>query len=616
VSSGGTWTLYLTGTADQTVTGVMSGLQGRLGNVKINKTGGTLYLKNYIVVTGNWTYIQGDINASLHSSYVVYPASAGRTISGKHTLYNVTFATIVNNVSNTSTINSTDTLTVAGSLQIIGPGVIRINTGTIAAKGHITMTNTGTTTGGGTGWIHICGSGAQLMTGSGIIINGLFCNVKIDKPSGLLTLSSVISNTGSWTYIRGDVDEGSSTLAFLGGTTVDCEGTTSVMPANHFRVHGAGTVNLAGKINVRGTLTVDAVRTLTTNNHNISLGGNWNNLGTINIGTSKITLDGTSNQTIVSPSTATYFNELEINKPSGRFYTGNSIVVPTLLTLTKGVIVTTSTKYLQFADNGTTSGGSDSAYVDGPVKKVGNDLFTFPLGDTTLTTGAYHPLSITAPTLSTDSFTGEYFATPQTAGDSLQIDSVQSISSCEYYTLQRNGATTSIVVPTISWNTNSCGIYDNEDPLLAGWDGSRWVDLGIDTIQYSAGFGSLKGAQGLNITTLIMTIGSSFLAAKTSDFILKKKLDAGYYTLPNRILKFKFGEEYVNNSTELEFKLFDKERNVVISNATIGANLLPVYKDNRFVLNINALNPSIISGYYVLEVKDKKGEINFLRIKI
>ena len=99
------------------------------------------------------------------------------------------------------------------------------------------------------------------------------------------------------------------------------------------------------------------------------------------------------------------------------------------------------------------------------------------------------------------------------------------------------------------------------------------------------------------------------------DVVLKRKLDSGYYTLTSGILRFKYDEEYVNNGGELEFNIYDYTRTVVISNNSPGVNLNTLFKDNRFVLNINAINPSLPQGYYVLEVKDKKGEIWMLRFK-
>lgn len=111
------------------------------------------------------------------------------------------------------------------------------------------------------------------------------------------------------------------------------------------------------------------------------------------------------------------------------------------------------------------------------------------------------------------------------------------------------------------------------------------------------------------------SITAIFRVGTPVDVLLKRKLDSGYYTLTSGILRFKYDEEYVNNGSELEFNIYDYTRTVVISNASPGVALNTLYKDNRFILNINAINPSLPQGYYVLEVKDKKGEVWMLRFK-
>lgn len=101
-----------------------------------------------------------------------------------------------------------------------------------------------------------------------------------------------------------------------------------------------------------------------------------------------------------------------------------------------------------------------------------------------------------------------------------------------------------------------------------------------------------------------------------SEGVLKQKLDAGYYTLFKGQLKFRYDEEYVSNGNKLEFNIYDKNRTVVLSNTSPGVAVNIAYKDNRCGLNLKALNPTLPSGYYVLEVKDKKGEVGMLRFKL
>lgn len=113
------------------------------------------------------------------------------------------------------------------------------------------------------------------------------------------------------------------------------------------------------------------------------------------------------------------------------------------------------------------------------------------------------------------------------------------------------------------------------------------------------------------------SISATFrVSGSRSEAVLRKTLDAGYYTLVRGSLNFRYDEEYVNNGNVLEFSIYDKNRAVVISNTSSGVSVNISYKDNRCSLNIKAINPSLPPGFYVLEVKGKKGEISMLRFKL
>ncbi len=102
--------------------------------------------------------------------------------------------------------------------------------------------------------------------------------------------------------------------------------------------------------------------------------------------------------------------------------------------------------------------------------------------------------------------------------------------------------------------------------------------------------------------------------------VLAKNPDGGFYDIttarnPNYAgkLNFKFEEEYVANANNLDYKVYNMNRQLIL---TIPA-LSVVYKDNRYSINLTALAPfnTNLNSYYVLEVTDKKGEKTFLRFK-
>jgi hypothetical protein len=511
-ATGGTGTINICGTSGQILSGGISTLQSRFCNIKINKPSGTLTLKQILVASKNWTYLQGTIDASTFNSTVVFNSNTARTITGKHSLYNVTFSTLTFANANTTTITSGDTLTVLGHLRITGAGVVNLNAGTITALGDISMGNTGTTTGGGSAWIYICGTGNQTLTGSGVSLNGLFCNIKIDKVSGTLYLAETISNAVStWQYIKGTVDPGTSSNTFIGGATIDCQGTSATMSFNNFRIQGGSSAALlGGALIAKGNFVIDLSRSINTNSYPVTVGGNWDVIGTYTGGTTKVTFDGSINQYILHPTTTASFYDVEFNKSAGKFYTNMAILsVSHALTMKKGIVACSSSKYVTMPDNATCTAGSDSSYVCGPFRKTGNDAFVFPLGDTLISNGAYHPLSIPAPSSTSDVFSANYvFGNPVSTYGAGLHDTLGTVSNCEYWTLERVAGSTNNLAVTISWNKNSMERNLFSNYRVASWSSgtSKWLDLQQQGIVGDTASGTLQAVTGVNFTSSVIPI--------------------------------------------------------------------------------------------------------------
>gem|GEM_PF-1978818 len=499
----GTATLYFCGIGPQTIDGTTTSLLGRICGVKINKPTGTLYLKDIITLGDNagWELVSSSTipNVSSFSSTVVF-CRGTRSIKGKLTFDNLTFN--AGSVTNTNNINAGDTLVVNNELRMEGTHGNIINTGVVNVLKNMVITNTGNVVGGGSGTINICGTGSQTITGNGIAIAGCLPNVKINKSSDTLHLISTISlaQTSNWTYIQGTVDPGTSTVAFVAGGSIDCDNGTSYMKFNNVTIQGGSTESLAGVLRATGNFKIDAARTLNTNSYALEIGGNWNVLGIYTGGTSKVTFNGAANQYMLAPTVGTQgIYNLEINKAGGKFYlNATSLTVTSALTLTKGVIVVPAAKTFTLADNITSTGGSDSSYVHGAIKKVGNDVFVFALGDTTLSSGGYHPLSITAPSVASDAFTAVYHASAHPNYSGATDASISGVSNCEYWNLTRTTGTSTVTV-TLKWNTNSYSIISAPNTRIAYWNTgtSTWNNKGgtASTGTASSGSTSTSAAQ-------------------------------------------------------------------------------------------------------------------------
>ena len=482
------------------------------------------------------------------------------------------------------------TLIVDGKITLESNGKFD-NAGAIKLKGDWNN-NSGTpafvdTLGPGKAWVEFSGANQSIGGTSSTIFNNVILG-------------------GSGRKVIGD----GSAPVFNGNVTIQAGAAGSIVLVNQN--------NSPTPLPVKGNLAIPAGTNFENNGTGLSLQKNLVINGSYT-GNGGLFFNG-SNPQIISGVSLPVFKNLTINKSGGNITLGAPVKVDGILTLTKGVIITDSIKVLTINNSGTISGGNDSAYVSGPLKKIGNTEFTFPLGDRSLDSGSYHPLVITAPALATDAFTAEYIAARQPFGDSLQTDSLESISNCEYWTLKSSSGTSS-VIPSLGWNRNSCNVDNYEDLTVAGWNGSKWKSLGNGAVSVDGKRGMIRGGFPIFGNIHVIIIGN--FTPKISYAVLRRHLDASYYRMiqtslliTDTKLFFKYDEEYVDNTNALEFKIYDKNRNVVISNTTPGVSLNLKYKDNRFSLNVLAINPTLPAGFYVLEAKDRKGEINMLRFKL
>ena len=200
------------------------------------------------------------------------------------------------------------------------------------------------------------------------------------------------------------------------------------------------------------------------------------------------TFNGTVTQnsgTFATSPTANQVNNLTVNNTAGS--TGvtleQSISVAGTCYFTAGLITTTSTYLLIFNDNAVASGAnnnvSNPSYVNGPVRKIGNDAFTFPVGKSTV---GYMSCGISAPSNTTDAFTAEYKRNSATALGSITAVGLYRVSACEYWILDRTTGTSNVNV-TLSWSglspCNAAAYVTNLSSLVvAHFNGTNWNAYG------------------------------------------------------------------------------------------------------------------------------------------
>ena len=151
------------------------------------------------------------------------------------------------------------------------------------------------------------------------------------------------------------------------------------------------------------------------------------------------------------------------------------------LTLTDGEVLTTSTNLLTLAAGASVSGGSIDSFIDGPMKKVGNTDFEFPVGDDNF----WQPIAIA--NLTGDAateFTAEYHAVSPPNYGAVNAP-LYNVSILEYWDLSNTGTVSNADV-TLHWKDQArSDIDDYTDLRIAHFNGSTWDDLGQSSIAAS-----------------------------------------------------------------------------------------------------------------------------------
>jgi hypothetical protein len=216
-----------------------------------------------------------------------------------------------------------------------------------------------------------------------------------------------------------------------------------------------------------------------------------------NTASGKVTFTGGSSQTL-NGSYNYSFKKLALNKSANHVTANTTLSVDDTLFFVSKNLITTSTYLLTMKHGSTASGASNSSFVSGPIKKVGNSAFEFPVGK-----GDYvSKIAMTAPSNSTDSYTAEFINTSQSYGSTFDT-TLLSINQCNYWTLARNTGASNIKV-TLHWNSQSCNISFPANSRVANWSGSTWVDLGNDGYGGSLSNGFVKALNNPSSYTAFM----------------------------------------------------------------------------------------------------------------
>ncbi|MBO0361048.1 right-handed parallel beta-helix repeat-containing protein [Hymenobacter sp. BT186] len=207
------------------------------------------------------------------------------------------------------------------------------------------------------------------------------------------------------------------------------------------------------------------------------------------------------NLTLTAEATTT-LRDLTLNGAGKVLTLGAPLTVTSALTLTNGLISTTASNLLTLTDQATATAGNATSYVEGPLRKEGQQAFVFPLGKG----GQWARLGISAPASATTAFTAEYVATPyatRTANAPLS-----EVSAVEHWILDGAGTSNAVSVQLFWENAFRSGIDNfSTDLQVAAFNGNTWETAGNGGVSGSLNAGAVVSAQPVSGFTTF-TLGS------------------------------------------------------------------------------------------------------------
>ncbi|TNF48584.1 MAG: T9SS type A sorting domain-containing protein, partial [Bacteroidetes bacterium] len=308
---------------------------------------------------------------------------------------------------------------------------------------------------------------------------------------------------------------------------------------------------------------------------------------------------GANNQTIIGTGGFNpQMGRVRMSKSNNDLTLLSPLDIVTEVDFITGRIFTTATNYLQFLDNAQVEPNniSNDSFVHGPVRKVGDDFFPFPVGKGT----RYQPCAIDPPANVTDVFTGEYFPANSNAlyPHASKVPSLNNISTCDYWIIDRTVGTSDVAV-WLSWSSPNCNVMTNlSEVVIARWDGTMWQDHGQANVN-----GNLT--DGYMSTASAVTSFSPFaLASLTPNNPLPVELlDLAVEVINNEIVDISW-----STSSEKNSDYFLVERTIDgINFEEIGTVAAAGNSEIRLEYQLTDLQPIAGISYYRLTQFDTDG---------
>ncbi len=393
--------------------------------------------------------------------------------------------------------------------------------------------------------------------------------------------------TNSGTFTPG----GSSTVYYSRTDDQDI----SITEFDNLVVAGSGNKTLSSDIVINKNLNIQS--TLVSGANKITIGGDWSNTGTYTGTNGTVEFNGTTQQTVTKGGDGETFYNLRINnsyETMPQIVLNGKITVASTLWMNDGIVQTTSANLITMASGASVTQYVDTSYFVGPVRLFGSNNFDFPIGKDTV----YARLGLYDIT-GNGIFTAEYFNSAPTEDISNNDGNFETISSIEYWTIDRVDANYSAKVKLFYEDSARSEIYNPADLLVAHYNGSRWVSEGSTA---NSGSPALSGwvTSGQVSSFSPFTFGSSSynsnpLPVKLTDFsvnVVDNHIVVSWKTETESNSNY-FTVQRSNNGTDIE---------------NIGDIFAAGYSLKPLKYSLIDNNPYVGTSYYRLIQTDNNGD--------
>ncbi|MFT6018511.1 MAG: hypothetical protein ACI9CQ_001294 [Saprospiraceae bacterium] len=289
------------------------------------------------------------------------------------------------------------------------------------------------------------------------------------------------------------------------------------------------------------------------------------------------------------------------------------LVVAGVLELTAGNIISSPANPVIIEDNAIIIGGSELAYIEGPVIKNGrsNSEFEFPIGDAT----TYAPMKISKLDKSASSFTAEYRGDPPPFGvfENSAQEQVLDVDATQHWELNKTAGSDDVTIQ-LAWSDGAAsGLTSLAKTIVVGLS-----DEGTASATWmSYGQSATTGAVGAGDSGTVTSREGDPPPFGVFKFAVGRG-ETKITELPVELIKFEVKKD--NGKASIEWKTASEQNSVQyeIERSTDGMNFehigtVKIHGDSETLKEYDFMDisPNSGSNYYRLKIVDYDGSYEY-----